>query len=206
MSNEIFYRPEMVLADKAEPNDKSLSESVEVRVQEACNLKNLSSLFSSADKNGDGNLTKAELKKVKTEDSEEVATVKYVLENFDDIANGDSDNKTISRQDIDSRSREVTVDALKAIAKNPEGISGLDNGDLYALGAGIPRGEAAADEFVEELNKQLKAEGVTNAYYEMERDVDIQASIGGGTDNILYLVINGEKQIVARQSASRARC
>lgn len=206
MSNEIFYKPETVLADRTKANDKSLNESVEVRVQEACNLKNLSSLFSSADKNGDGSLTKAELKKLKTEDSEEAATIKYVLQNFDDIANNDGDNKAISRQDISSRAREVTIDALKEIAKNPDGISGLDNGDLYALGAGIPRGEAAADEFVEDINKQLSADGVTNAHYELERDIDIQASIGGGTDNILYLVTNGEKQIVARQSVSRARC
>lgn len=205
---ESRVRPNDRAQERVESTAAVLPEAVGSLIQEVKDLDELSRLFGPADRNRDGNLTKGELQKIKTEDPEEAAAIAYALKNFDELAKVDGPNKTISRQDIHGRGVDVTIDALLSLAKMPDGLPELDSGDLYVLGSKIPDDADEAGVFVFELNRKLKEAGITDKYFEMERDVDIHASIGGGTDNILYLKnTNGnETEIVAKQSATRMRC
>ncbi len=205
---ESRIRPNDRAQERVESTGTALPEPVEKLIQEAKELKELSHLFGSGDKNDDGKLTKAELKKIKTDDPEEAAAIAYALKNFDELAKGDGSSKTISRQDIDSRGKDVTVDALLSLAKMPDGVPELNNGDLYALGANIPSDPDQAQAFVNDLNTALKVAGITDKYFEYERNVDIHATIGGGTDHILYLksTDGNQTEIVAKKVGTRMRC
>lgn len=189
---------------EAEAKGKELPESVDKALQELGNLKELGSQIYSADKDDDGQLSKKELEDQKkaTKDPEERAALDYAIKNFDKISKNDG---RISRADIASHAQSVATDALLAVAKG--GASGLEDGDLYKLGQGLP-GKKEAQKYVDDLNKKLADAGVKDVKFTIRFDVELpRGGIGGGTDNILYLEQKGKADVpVARQAQLRARC
>lgn len=202
-------------AESREPDrmESNLPGQVQALANEADTLIQLQRLVynSQADQNNDDKLSKSELKKYKPADMEEAQARDYALKNFEMLAKGDDDGKTISNTDIDSRQEGLTKEAmisLAEIANNKETLPELTDHILYALGEGIPRNPKAANEFKNELNRELKEKGITDASFDIfDEQLGKEGGIGGGTDYVLYLITSdGTKTPVARKSISRMRC
>lgn len=192
-------------SERGEERGEQLSKPLQSLVNEAHNLGNLSNaLYSGYGKDQDKAFTKQDLKDAQKDQyasAEDKMAIDYALKNFDKLSkNGNS----ITKQDLDGRTKDVTTDALVKLAQSGKDPH-LDAQTLNDLGKSMPRDKDEAAKFVNELNEKLKKEGV-NAKFSSEV-VETHAMIGGSIDMVLSVQqANGDKYPVGSQNIARMRC